>query len=152
VTINPTTGVIELRDVAALDELTAEQPESSHGPLFGHVKDIKTASAKIPMGRSLRPAAGLSPDEVWAEIAENAPQTVDTDDVDAAVERTHGRIVVVDGPDALMSVFEPPLDLWRAFCMRRSSCCVPADSRRRHELHVADQTDLRRPNRDPPTV
>ena len=142
VTINPTTGVIELRDVAALDELTAEQPESSTQPLFGHVKDSVLAKlgvdesvinfartltdvTQLDASKPLLPqsqwdvlcglAAGLSPDEVWAEVAENAPQTVDTDDVDAAVERTHGRIVVVDGPDELMSVFERPLDLWRVF-------------------------------------
>lgn len=142
VTVNATTGVIELRDVAALDELTAEQPENSAEPLFDHVKDRVLAKlgidepvinfartltnvAQLDAAKPLLPqsqwdvlyglAAGLSPDEVWAEIAANAPQTVDTDDVDAAVERSHGRIVVVDGPDELMSVFERPLDLWRVF-------------------------------------
>jgi hypothetical protein len=142
VTVNPTTGVIELRDVAALDEITAEQPESSTKPLFGRLKDSVLAKlgfdesvinfartltdvTQLEASKPLLPqsqwdvlyglAAGLSPDEVWAEIAAIAPQTVDTDDVDAAVERTHGRIVVVDGPDELMSVFERPLDLWRVF-------------------------------------
>jgi AAA domain/UvrD-like helicase C-terminal domain len=142
VTINPTTGVIELRDVAALEELTAETPEISTPPLFRHVKDSVLAKlgvdesvinfartltdvTQLDASKPLLPqfqwdvlyglAAGLSPDEVWAEIAENVPQTVDIDDVDAAVERTRGRIVVVHGPDELMSVFERPLDLWRVF-------------------------------------
>lgn len=142
VTINTATGVIELRDVAALDELTAEQPENTTEPLFGHVKDSVLAKlgvdepvinfartltdvTQLEASKPLLPqspwdvlyglAAGLSPDEVWAEIAASAPQTVDTGDVDAAVERSHGRIVVVNGPDELMSVFERPLDLWRVF-------------------------------------
>lgn len=141
-TVNAATGVIELRDVAALDDLTAEQPENSTEPLFGHVKDSVLAKlgvdepvitfartltdvTQLEASKPLLPqsqwdvlyglAAGLSPDEVWAEIAATAPQTVDTDDVDTAVERSHGRIVVVEGPDELMSVFERPLDLWRVF-------------------------------------
>jgi len=142
VTVNAATGVIELRDVEALEELIATPPESTAAPLFDHVKDNVLAklgvdesvitfartltdvgqldAAKPPLPESQWDvlyglAAGLSPDEVWAEISATAPQAVDTEDVDAAVERTHGRIVVVDGPDELMSVFERPLDLWRVY-------------------------------------
>lgn len=142
VTVNAATGVIELRDVTALEELVAAPPESVAAPLFDHVKDnvlarlgvdesvitfarTLTDVGQLDAAKPLLPqsqwdvlyglAAGLSPDEVWAEVSANAPQAVDTEDVDAAVERTHGRIVVVEGPDELMAVFEHPLDLWRVY-------------------------------------
>lgn len=143
VTVNSATGAIELRDVTALDELTSAQPEvTASEPIFAHIKDsvltklgvdepvinfarTLTDVAQLDAAKTLLPqsqwdvlyglAAGLSPDEVWAEIAADSATTIDTDDVDAAVERTNSRIVVVDGPDELMAVFERPLDLWRVF-------------------------------------
>lgn len=142
VTVNAATGVIELRDVTALEELIATPPDNTAAPLFGHVKDNVLAKlgvdesvvtfartltdvGQLDAAKPLLPqsqwdvlyglAAGLSPDEVWAEVSANAPQSVDVEDVDAAVERTHERIVVVDGPDELMSIFERPLDLWRVY-------------------------------------
>jgi superfamily I DNA/RNA helicase len=143
VSVNSATGVIELRDAAALDELTAHQPgDTATEPLFAHVKDSVLAQlgvdesvvkfartltdvAQLDAAKPFVPqsqwdvlyglAAGLTPDEVWAEVAASTPQMIDAQDVDAAVERTRSRIVVVDGPDELMAVFERPLDLWRVF-------------------------------------
>jgi hypothetical protein len=48
VTVNATTGVIELRDVAALDGHTAEQSEKNTAqPLFGHVKNSVLAKLGV---------------------------------------------------------------------------------------------------------
>ncbi|CRZ16944.1 UvrD-helicase domain-containing protein [Mycolicibacterium neworleansense] len=143
VAVNPATGVIELRDVTALQELTERQPESTDSaPLLVHVKDSTltrlgvdesvlqlartlTDTAQLEAAKPFVPqsqwdvlyglAAGLSPDEVWAEVAALTPQSVDTTDLNAAAERTHSRIVVVDGPEELLSVFDRPLDWWRVF-------------------------------------
>lgn len=61
-------------------------------------------------------AAGLTPDEVWNELgAELTSGTVDADDIDAAIDRSRDRIVVVDGPDELKAVFDNPFALWRIF-------------------------------------
>lgn len=62
-------------------------------------------------------AAGYTVDQVWSDIV--APRLadgpVDTDDIDAAVERTRGRIALVDGPDELLALFDKPLAMWRVF-------------------------------------
>ncbi|MFI5503464.1 UvrD-helicase domain-containing protein [Nocardia asteroides] len=61
-------------------------------------------------------AAGLSPDEVWSELgAELSPDTIDIDDIDAAIDRSHDRVVAVDGPDELKAVLDNPFALWRIF-------------------------------------
>lgn len=61
-------------------------------------------------------AAGFSPEEVWAELAPAAtPPSIDPDDIDAAVARSTDRVVLVEGPDELMSVFEHPFALWRVY-------------------------------------
>ncbi|MCO7191822.1 UvrD-helicase domain-containing protein [Pseudonocardia sp. McavD-2-B] len=62
-------------------------------------------------------AAGFSVEQVWSDVV--APRLaegpVDTDDLDAAVERTLGRIALVDGPDDLLALFDKPLAMWRVF-------------------------------------
>jgi superfamily I DNA/RNA helicase len=61
-------------------------------------------------------AAGLTPDEVWAELgAALTSENIDIDDIDAAIDRSHDRVVVVDGPDELKAVFDNPFALWRIF-------------------------------------
>lgn len=62
-------------------------------------------------------AAGMSPEEVWAEIAviPGAGQKHDLDDVTAAVERTPKRMVLVTGPDELMDAFSYPFAQWRIY-------------------------------------
>ncbi|TDU83153.1 UvrD-like helicase family protein [Kribbella voronezhensis] len=61
-------------------------------------------------------AAGLTPEEVWSELgAPPADEQIDPDDVDAAVERTAERVVLVSGSAELLEVFRRPLDLWRVY-------------------------------------
>jgi hypothetical protein len=62
-------------------------------------------------------ASGMSSDEVWADIvAPRVPtESIDTDDLVAAAERTQGRIALVDGPDELLALFAKPIALWRVF-------------------------------------
>lgn len=60
-------------------------------------------------------ASGMTPDEVWSEVASGltAPGDFDTDDVSAALTRSPDRVVLVSGPDDLMEVFAYPLARWR---------------------------------------
>lgn len=87
-----------LRDEAALDAVTALMPENQADVL-----------------RALR--AGMSVEEVWADVvAPRIPdEPVDPSDLQAAVERSSGRIALVDGPDELIALFAKPLALWRVF-------------------------------------
>ncbi|MGV9586890.1 UvrD-helicase domain-containing protein [Nocardia farcinica] len=61
-------------------------------------------------------AAGMTADEVWADLgADLLSEPVDTNDLDAAVQRSTGRILLVDGPDELMAVCADPFALWRIY-------------------------------------
>jgi superfamily I DNA/RNA helicase len=61
-------------------------------------------------------AAGMSPEDVWAEmVGDLEPDGFDEADLDAAVERSAGRILLVDGPEELMKVFRDPFAMWRIY-------------------------------------
>jgi len=62
-------------------------------------------------------AAGYDVEQVWADIvAPRIPtEPIDPEDFAAAVERTQGRIALVDGPEELLALFAKPLALWRVF-------------------------------------
>lgn len=61
-------------------------------------------------------AAGLSPEEVWAELGEAiVGEHYDPDDLSAAVARSSDRVVLVDGPDELLAVLRHPFALWRVY-------------------------------------
>jgi hypothetical protein len=62
-------------------------------------------------------AAGYDVEQVWADIvAPRIPvEPIDPEDLAAAVERTQGRIALVDGPEELLALFAKPLALWRVF-------------------------------------
>ncbi|MFF0546792.1 UvrD-helicase domain-containing protein [Nocardia thailandica] len=61
-------------------------------------------------------AAGLSPDDVWHDLcSELIADNLDTDDLDAAVQRSYDRVFFVNGPDELMAVFDNPFALWRIY-------------------------------------
>ncbi|WP_261555894.1 UvrD-helicase domain-containing protein [Frankia tisae] len=148
VSINAATGRIEIRDVVAIDatlpELTrrAEQVPSR---LFADVADkdlrrlgideqtlafarVLTDVRQLEMARGFLPpnqwdalfglAAGMTLEEVWAEIgaaSEADRASFDADDVVAAVERSADRVVLVDGPEELLEVFRHPFALWRVY-------------------------------------
>ncbi|QBI54384.1 UvrD-helicase domain-containing protein [Streptomonospora litoralis] len=65
-------------------------------------------------------ASGMTPEEAWAEVAKNlveevAPDRIDPDDLTAAIRRSPGRAVFVEGPEGLQAMLEAAFDLWRVF-------------------------------------
>ncbi|MFF3467618.1 UvrD-helicase domain-containing protein [Streptomyces sp. NPDC002619] len=66
-------------------------------------------------------AAEMDPDEVWQQVAAQqlpdgkAPDVVDAEDIGAAMERSQGRIALVDGPEELLGILARPFDAWRVF-------------------------------------
>ncbi|WP_278314784.1 3'-5' exonuclease [Lolliginicoccus levis] len=156
--VNSTTGVIELFDAIGLEEVLPRmerRAEKAAERIFDHVKDgelrkLGIDDGIIPFARSLTNAiqlesaksflpaqqwqvlyglaAGLSPEEVWAEVSATlVDDTVDTDDLDAAVARSRDRVVLVDGPDELMAVLDNPIDIWRIYLHPSQQVLVDAD-------------------------
>lgn len=144
--VNEVSGALEIRDVAALEQLTENPPAATAEPdrLFASISDgdlrklgidaqvlavarLITDEAMLDKITPLLPesqsdvlqglAAGMTVEEVWADIvAPRVPaEPIDPDDLAAAVERTRGRIALVDGPEELLALFEKPMALWRVF-------------------------------------
>lgn len=144
--VNAATGRIEIRDLVAIDTTLpalSKMAEQAPTRLFAHVKDSElrqlgideqtlqfaralTDPVQLDASKSFLPsnqwevlyglAAGLSPEDVWAEVgAVAADEQIDPDDLDAAVERSSDRVVLVDGPEELITVFEHPFALWRIY-------------------------------------
>jgi UvrD/REP helicase N-terminal domain len=143
--VNPVSGILEVRDVVALEELTGPAPAPTEPDrLFAKVGDadlrrlgiddqVLAAARRIideAMLEAFTPlmpesqadvlqalAAGYDVEQVWADVvAPRVPaEAVDTEDLAAAVERTQGRIALVDGPDELLALLAKPLALWRVF-------------------------------------
>jgi superfamily I DNA/RNA helicase len=145
-TANTLTGAIEVRDAVAIDEATAQviKPATVPEPLFAAVNDADMRRLgiddqilgfartlndleQLDKARTLLPepqyevllglAIGMTPDDVWAEVAGtiSAPASVDPDDIDTAVERSPERVLLVTGPDELMEAFRYPFALWRVY-------------------------------------
>jgi len=144
-TVNEVSGVLEVRDVVALEQQLADQPAApGTARLFDHVSDgemrklgidaqVLAAARTIvdeDMLLAIAPilpanqadvlqalAAGYEVEQVWSDIvAPRIPdEAIDTDDLAAAVERTQGRIALVDGPEELLALLEKPMALWRVF-------------------------------------
>jgi hypothetical protein len=146
-TVNRATGVIELRDVVAIDEQLphlAETSASTDHRLFDDVKDTQlrqlgidehilgfartlTAVDQLEAAQPILPepqydvlfglACGMTPDEVWAEVAgsHDTSTEYDTEDIGAALTRSTRRMVLVSGPDELMDVFTFPFAQWRVY-------------------------------------
>jgi hypothetical protein len=142
--VNRATGAIELRDAVAIEEaLPAPAPVRAER-LFGGVSDADlrrlgiddqmlafahslTSVDQLEAARAMLPepqydvlvglAAGLSPEEVWAEVAGTGvqPGEFDPEDVTAALARSGKQVVLVSGPDELMEVFSYPFALWRVY-------------------------------------
>ncbi|RTL70276.1 MAG: DNA helicase [Pseudonocardiaceae bacterium] len=142
--VNEVTGVLEISDIDALQALAEQHQESEDTLLFAEVSDadlkrlgidarvlaaartlhdepaLDAVSALIPENQAdvLRAlAAGFTVEQVWADIvAPRIPdEPIDPDDIDAAVERTQGRIALVDGPEDLLALFAKPMAMWRVF-------------------------------------
>lgn len=146
-TVNEVSGVLEVRDVAALEEQLADQtapPSPTAGRMFDEVSDNDLRTLGIdaqvlavartivdePMLHAITSvlpepqadvlqalAAGFDVEQVWSDVvAPRIPtEPIDPDDLAAAVERTQGRIALVDGPDELLAILDKPLALWRTF-------------------------------------
>ncbi|RFU39432.1 DNA helicase [Actinomadura logoneensis] len=146
VSVNAATGRIELRDVASIEETLPQLErlgEHDNRRLFDAVNDADlrrlgvdgetltfaralTDLIQLEASQSFLPpqqydaliglALGMSPDEVWAQLAGDLQeQGYDTEDIDAAVTRSPERVVLVHGPDELMAVFADPFALWRIY-------------------------------------
>ncbi len=147
VSVNRATGVIEVRDVAAIEERLpklTEDAKASTSRLLGGVGDadlarlgideqvlpfarVLTDLDQLESARGILPepqydvlvglAIGMTPEQVWEEMAGAGRVAVDydTSDVTAAVARSPGRVVLVSGPDELMEVFSYPFALWRVY-------------------------------------
>ncbi|MBG0816933.1 UvrD-helicase domain-containing protein [Planomonospora sp. ID82291] len=144
--VNALTGCIEIRDSIAIDATLPELARmADRAPrlLFEDVADADltrlgvdeqtlafaralTDVIQLEAARAFLPqsqwdalyglAAGLTPEEVWAELgAAPEREPYDTEDIAAAVERSPGRVVLVDGPDELMEVFRNPFALWKIY-------------------------------------
>lgn len=134
--VNAATGRIEIRDSVAIDSTLpalSKMAEQAPTRLFTHVKDSElrqlgideqtlqfaralTDPVQLDASKSFLPSnqwdvlyglsAGLSPEDVWAELgAVAADEQIDPDDLDAAVERSSDRVMLVDGPEELVAVF-----------------------------------------------
>jgi hypothetical protein len=149
-TVNQALGVLEVRNQQALDGIEPalrQAAEDSPDLLFAKIKDAElirlgvdadvlplvrllTTDAHLEALANLLPgpqydtlaglAAGMSPEQVWAEVSAYLPtgvppEQVDTEDLVAAVARTPDRFVLVSGPDELAQILAHPFDAWRIF-------------------------------------
>jgi hypothetical protein len=145
--VNRATGGIEIRDVVAIESRLpslAEQAATTTERLLSAVNDVDlrrlgvddqvlafartlTSIDQLDAARAMLPepqydalmglAAGMSAEEVWAEVAGAVePGDYDPNDVTAAaLARSTKQVVLVTGPDELMEVFSYPFDLWRVY-------------------------------------
>lgn len=144
--VNQALGVIEVRDAAAIEQIqpTLEQAATNTDTrLFAGVSDadltrlgidantlmiarLLTSEAHLDAMQKMIPdvqysvliglASGQSPEEVWEEVSQYAPEEqVDTTNVVAAMEHTPSRVVFVKGNDELEKILEHPFAKWRIF-------------------------------------
>ncbi|MEU7810431.1 UvrD-helicase domain-containing protein [Micromonospora chalcea] len=149
-TVNQALGVLEVRNQQALEGITPalrQAAKDSSDLLFAKVKDTElirlgidadilplvrllTTEAHLEALANLLPtpqydaltglAAGMNPEQVWAEVSAYLPtgappEEVDTEDITAAVARTPDRFVLVSGPEELAQILAHPFDAWRTF-------------------------------------
>ncbi|MQA77398.1 MAG: AAA family ATPase [Streptosporangiales bacterium] len=145
-TVNTASGRFEVRDVNMIESVLPELSkavEDAPTRLFDHLGDdvldrfgvdeqtrafarVLTDVIQLEAARTFLPqhqwdvlyglAAGLSPDEVWAELGvPDHGAHYDPNDLAAAIERSGDRIVLVEGPDELMEIVRRPFDLWRIY-------------------------------------
>lgn len=98
------------------DVLTVVRPMTSLEQLDALEKLLPAAQHSVLAGL----AAGYGKHDMWRQIsaelfADEAPATVDSEDIGAAVARTPGRFVPVSGPDELREMLDAPFERWRIF-------------------------------------
>jgi AAA domain len=144
--VNEALGVVEVRDESALEQIQQSLErvaETTSERLFANVSDVElarlgidentriiarllTSEAHLDAMQRMIPdaqyavllglACGQTPEEVWAEVAQYAPQQpVDTGNIVKAMERTPGRVVFVKGNEELDRILEHPFAAWRIF-------------------------------------
>ncbi|MFI7534914.1 UvrD-helicase domain-containing protein [Streptosporangium sp. NPDC049376] len=144
--VNSATGQIEIRDGAAIDatlpeltkmadraprrlfddaadtdlkQLGVDEQTLAFARVLTDIVQLEAAGAFLPQSQwnvLYGLAAGMTPEEVWAELGAVPGQVpYDAEDITAAVERTPERVVLVEGPDELMEVFRHPFALWRIY-------------------------------------
>ncbi|WP_301175634.1 3'-5' exonuclease [Actinomadura geliboluensis] len=65
-------------------------------------------------------AAGMTVEQTWDEVSKHLvdrdrPEEVETGDLAAAISRTPDQVALVDGPEELAKILQPPFMLWRIF-------------------------------------
>jgi hypothetical protein len=145
-TVNQALGVVDVANETAIEELqpTLEQvAEGTESRLFGHVGDadlarlgisegtltiarLLTTEAHLEAMQTMIPesqynalvglAAGQTPEEVWAEIAQYAPaEPIDPSNLVTAMKRTQDKVIFIDGSDELDRILKYPFAHWRTF-------------------------------------
>jgi hypothetical protein len=145
--VNEATGALEVQDLVAIQELGAEVVGESTTPATLFVgrsdKDFQQLGIPaelIPLIRTISDdaqldalatlltpgqeialtglATGATVEEIWAElVADEDPGAVDTDDLDAALERpvTRAGFFVTADLEELQEVLDQPFAAWRVF-------------------------------------
>lgn len=146
VSVNMLTGYMEIRDDAIITDtiegLKHTQSKTAR-PLFDHVSDADMArlgidDQMVKFARMLTDvamlealdgklpqiqydvlfglAAGMSPEEIWNDVAGSiTPEAIDPDDLVAATQRMPHKVVLVEGPEELMALFAKPFATWRVY-------------------------------------
>jgi superfamily I DNA/RNA helicase len=145
-TVNQALGVVDVRDQAGIEQIQPsleKAAETTDDRLFARISDMDltrlgidedtlviarllTSEAHLDAMRKMIPevqfnalvglAAGQTPEEVWAEVAQYAPsEPVDTANLVKAMERTQSRVVFVDSNAELVRILKHPFALWRTF-------------------------------------
>ena len=145
-TVNEALGVVEVRNETALEQIQPSLERAAGTTserLFADVSDadmtrlgidentrtiarLLTSEAHLDAMQHMIPdaqyavllglACGQTPEEVWAEVSQYAPeQPVDTGNIIAAMERSPGRVVFVEGNNELNRILEHPFAAWRIF-------------------------------------
>jgi superfamily I DNA/RNA helicase len=145
-TVNQALGIVDIRDQTAIEQIQPsleKTAETTDNRLFASISDadltrlgidedtliiarLLTSEAHLDAMQKMIPeaqynalvglAAGQTPEEVWAEVAQYAPsEPVDTSNLVKAMERTPNRVVFVDTNSELERILEHPFALWRTF-------------------------------------
>ncbi|WP_066884061.1 UvrD-helicase domain-containing protein [Carbonactinospora thermoautotrophica] len=121
---SPQRGLLDHVSDADLRRLGIDEQVLALARLIRNEAQLDALGALIPEPQYLvltGLASGMTPEEVWQELAgtflaENTkPEKIDPDDLVTAMERSQGRIALVDGPEELLAFFDRPIALWRVF-------------------------------------